>query len=1183
MTHREARHASAYEPNSISAQSAYIAAALLCFILEITTKPLQVESPCNCNRVDCMEARERYKPKPHIFSRLIYMWVTPAIDNGRLQNRYREDDLFRVPQDISGQQANIEFLTDWDTFGATNQQSLLFLLAKHTCRGILVSGAYMALSTAAQLLQPWMLKKAIEFFREYGRSDGVAFDEGLMLAMGMGFLGLVRAVAYQAHWHVLMKPYLWLEKVLAALVFRKTLRLSNESRSTHSTGEIASYLGVDVGILATSINYVHFVWEYPLRIVVVLYMLYKTVGYSSLVGVGLLLLNTGISARIARYVQRHTKSYVDSRDQRMQVLTETILNMKGIKLYAWQAAFIGRIDRIRNTLELAALKHVGLWKSLLTLTSSLVTVCIGLTTFAVYVIFDGTSHGQLSSQLIFVSLSLFMLLEEPLSQGPTVVSVLINAARSYSRICKLVTSNELDQNAVIREPYDRDAPGTGSSDVLVKVEDGSFKWLSTQEPTLTNVNLQCRREELVAVIGKVGSGKSSLVSAMLGDMVKCAGQVTIRGRVAYVPQQAWIVNATLRDNILFGNRFNQELYDRVIDACALRQDLEMLPGGDMTEIGEKGINLSGGQKARVSLARAVYSRADVYILDDPLAAVDAHVGKHIFTQVLGPQGMLRTRARILVTNAVQYLSNANHIIMLRDGAVLAEGDPETATKANDRTNGTAFSIMQIESLDVGAVSKDSIKFYLQASGYGNVAVSDLSQVDDNVPTCAELSIKGFIQMAVAILLIIVSAPLALVFVVPLSLVYVNLYKRFMPTTRDTRRMVNSMRNLCIGAAEETIGGASSIRAYSCQSRFENRYAERVENYTMAWWTYLCANRWLAVRLDIISAAILFFTNLALLFVQQGFGTVDGGRVGLSLTYALSLVGVLNVGIRYTSMLELAFISVERACKFSSLSSEAPEIIQDRRPTDEWPEKGMIEFKNYSTRYREGLDLVLKDLSFRVMPNQKVGIVGRTGAGKSSLTLALFRIIEAAGGQILLDGEDISQYGLFDVRSKLSIIPQDPVLFAGTVRENLDPFGHYSDQEVWQALEHAHLADFIRTKDKQLDFMVTQAGENFSVGQRQLICLARALLKKAKVLILDEATAAIDNSTDTIIQESIRKEFKQCTVLTIAHRLNTIIDSDMILVVDGGKLAEYDTPQNLLQNENSLFAKLVEEARASDTQ
>ncbi|KAJ1756479.1 hypothetical protein LPJ77_006706 [Coemansia sp. RSA 2523] len=331
-----------------------------------------------------------------------------------------------------------------------------------------------------------------------------------------------------------------------------------------------------------------------------------------------------------------------------------------------------------------------------------------------------------------------------------------------------------------------------------------------------------------------------------------------------------------------------------------------------------------------------------------------------------------------------------------------------------------------------------------------------------------------------------------------------------------------------------------------------------------------------------NTVILGTTLLAIGSVHY-FGYGDAGLVGLAVTYALDFISSLNWSVHNYADIANSMVQLERVIEYAELPSEAPDVIEDRVPVAMWPDQGMVEFKDYSTRYRNGLDLVLKGLSFRVQPNQKVGIVGRTGAGKSSLTLALFRIIEAASGQILIDGEDIAKYGLFDVRSKLSIIPQYPVLFAGTVRENLDPFNNYSDQAIWQALEHAHLADFIRTKDERLEFMVTQSGENFSVGQRQLICLARALLKRAKVLVLDEATAAIDNATDTIIQESIRKEFKNCTVLTIAHRLNTIIDSDMILVIDGGRLAEYDTPQNLLENENSLFAKLVEEAQAIDSQ
>ncbi|KAJ2863552.1 hypothetical protein GGI22_001932 [Coemansia erecta] len=347
---------------------------------------------------------------------------------------------------------------------------------------------------------------------------------------------------------------------------------------------------------------------------------------------------------------------------------------------------------------------------------------------------------------------------------------------------------------------------------------------------------------------------------------------------------------------------------------------------------------------------------------------------------------------------------------------------------------------------------------------------------------------------------------------------------------------------------------------------------RIDANQRCYYSLISLDRWLSIRLEWISAFVVFGAAL-LGVVSLVYGKADAGLVGLAVTYALQSTQQLSYMLRLGCDVENNMCDYVRIQEIEQLPSEAPEVIEVNKPDKAWPEQGMLEFQGYSTRYREGLDLVLKDLSFRVMPNQKVGIVGRTGAGKSSLTLALFRIVEAAEGRILLDGEDIAQYGLFGVRSKLSIIPQDPVLFAGTVRENLDPFSNYSDQEIWDALQHAHLAEFIRTKEEGLDFAVSQGGDNFSVGQRQLICLARALLKRAKVLVLDEATAAIDNSTDAIIQESIRKEFKNCTVLTIAHRLNTIIDSDMVLVLDNGKVAEYDTPQNLLANKNGLFKEL----------
>ncbi|KAJ1670053.1 hypothetical protein GGF38_001794, partial [Coemansia sp. RSA 25] len=461
--------------------------------------------------------------------------------------------------------------------------------------------------------------------------------------------------------------------------------------------------------------------------------------------------------------------------------------------------------------------------------------------------------------------------------------------------------------------------------------------------------------------------------------------------------------------------------------------------------------------------------------------------------------------------------------------------------------------------------------------------SDLRCCDEMLPRSVSSAVNTMVGVASAIAVIGFSTPLILVLMFPLSFVYRYLQQRYLFSSRETRRLESTTGSPIFSHFQESIAGVSTIRAYNQQSRFVIENENRLELNIRAYNTYAYQNRWLSMWLETLGNLVMLGTTLLAVGSLQYFGFGDAGLVGLSVSYALDFSTSLNWSVRSYTEVENLMVQLERVVDYARLPSEAPDVIEDNRPTEPWPEQGVVEFKNYSTRYREGLDLVLKDVSFTVKSRKKVGIVGRTGAGKSSLTLALFRIIEAAEGQILLDGEDIAQYGLFDVRSKLSIIPQDPMLFAGTVRENLDPFNSYSDQDIWRALEHAQLADFVRTKDERLEFVVTQGGENFSVGQRQLICLARALLKRASILVLDEATAAIDNSTDTIIQESIRKEFKDCTVLTIAHRLNTIIDSDMILVIDGGRLAEYDTPQNLLAKEESLFAKLVEEARTGDSQ
>ncbi|KAJ1857156.1 hypothetical protein GGF49_002084 [Coemansia sp. RSA 1853] len=1374
------------QPAAVVANTLFMLAALATMALECQPKPHGLYQLPEDDEDD-MEFQSP-EERANVFSRWTFSWMTPLLEQG-FRKPLQMADVWELSRQYRPDVVTAEFQSSWLAEQKRTNPSLFRATMRTYGAAWALAGFYKLVKDLVAFLNPILLSRLIGFVSTYHTPAAEPIENGYFYAISMFVVASVQTLAFQQHWTQNQRVNSLIKISYTTAIYRKTMALSNDARQKYNVGGIVTHMSVDSQRVADfTANFSHHLWSSPLQIVLALFLLYRTLGWTVYAGVLAMLISIPTSARLSRSMRALNKLLMGYRDQRMKIMDEVLSGIKIIKLYAWESSFIRRINEVRVKLELGTVRNYGMLQAVFSFVTTLVPFVVSFSTFGLYSLADNVSHGPLTPQLVFVALTLFNMLRFPLSFGPMVIPALLEAMVSSRRIFDFLTAGEIDFAAIEREPYDRDAPSTSIDDMLVSVENGTFKWLSADEPTLHGVSIQCKRDELVAVIGRVGAGKSSLVSAILGDMIKCDGSVRVRGSIAYVPQQAWIMNATLRDNILFGSRFDQEFYDRVVDACALRPDLDMLPGGDMTEIGEKGINLSGGQKARVSLARAVYARADIYILDDPLAAVDAHVGKHIFTHVLGPQGMLKTRARILVTNAVQYLSNVANIVMLRDGAVVDQGSFAQAmaqqnsifefihkyideAHSSQATSNTASDSEYIEDettqneqdgmvlpkgvgirrkstkqtlgrasvgimhgkrnaleTAVGAEQNRTITTevsrqghvewstyytYIKACGarnaliftialllasvsnvsanmwlkhwassnagtdlnlgpfmwskswspsstdtdpssslfystavhsvfyylfiYGGLGLlgasmsslqslllwtrcsirastkihqnmlhsvlrspmsffdvtplgrilnrfsSDLQRCDEMLPRSVSSMVNTMVNVVSAVTVIGMSTPLVLVLMLPLTIVYRYLQQRYLRSSRELRRLDSTTRSPIFAHFQESIGGVPTIRAYNQQPRFVYENESRVGLNMRAYYTYLSLNRWLSLRLETLGNTVMLGTTLLAIGSVQYFGYGDAGLVGLAVTYALDFTSSLNWSVRSYTEVENSMIQLERVVEYAELPSEAPEVIEDRRPATTWPDQGMVEFKDYSTRYREGLDLVLKGLSFRVLPNQKVGIVGRTGAGKSSLTLALFRIIEAAGGQILIDGEDIAKYGLFDVRSKLSIIPQDPVLFAGTVRENLDPFNNYSDQEIWQALEHAHLADVIRAKDERLEFMVTQSGENFSVGQRQLICLARALLKRAKVLVLDEATAAIDNATDTIIQESIRNEFKDCTVLTIAHRLNTIIDSDMILVVDGGRLAEYDTPQNLLENENSLFAKLVEEARATDSQ
>jgi len=822
---------------------------------------------------------------------------------------------------------------------------------------------------------------------------------------------------------------------------------------------------------------------------------------------------------------------------------------------------------------------------------------------------------------------------------------------------------------------------------------------------------------LVAVVGQVGCGKSTLLSAILGETEKLHGSVFVEGSVAYVSQQAWIQNATVRENILFSRAFDSARYERVIDTCALRQDLEILPAGDATEIGERGINLSGGQKQRVSLARAVYFNADIYLLDDPLSAVDAHVGKHIFDNVVGPRGMLRNKTRLLVTHGIHFLPQVDQIIVIKEGRISecgtysellansgafaeflqtyasenhsANSSGELARLSNSHTTRSSTSDEK-EVEDVEKLSEDEtgkmideersetgrVKFsvflsYLKSVGacftvttiiflflmeactvgtgvwlaywssanittnkqrdfyigiYGGIALGqgiftflmsisltfgsmlasrrlhhgllnnimrspmsffdttplgrivnrfskDMYVVDETLERAMCDFLWCLFDIIGLITAISYATPLFLAVLPFLGALYFYIQRVYVATSRQLKRIESVSRSPIYSHFLETITGATTIRAFSQQQRFIRDNYSRTDENQVAYYLSISSNRWLAIRLEFIGNCLILCAGL---FAVLSRDKIMSGLVGMSLTYSLEVTDTLNWFVRMTSDLETDLVAVERVKEYSETPSEAEWIKPDSRPPDNWPDMGSIAIEDFDLKYREGLPLVLKQINCVIGAGEKVGIVGRTGAGKSSLTLALFRILERAGGRIVIDGVDIANIGLQDLRSRLTIIPQDPVLFSGTLRLNLDPFDRHTDEELWKALEVSHLKNFVSGLDDGLQHAVAEGGENLSVGQRQLVCLARALLRKSKILVLDEATAAVDLETDELIQQTIRREFADRTVFTIAHRLNTIMDYDRVLVLDNGSVIEFDSPANLLKD-NGVFTKMAQDA------
>ncbi|XP_061394477.1 multidrug resistance-associated protein 1 isoform X1 [Musca vetustissima] len=1216
--------------------------------------------------------------------------------------------------------------------------------------GVFLFGSMMKLITdILTFAQPQVLRWIIGFVEDYTLPEDQQQPEwkGIFYAVLLFLLAAVQTIILGQYFHRMFIVGLRIRTALINAIYRKALVLSNATRKESTVGEIVNLMAVDAQRFMDLTTYLNMLWSAPLQIALALYFLWQLLGPSVLAGLAVMIILIPVNGVIANRIKTYQIRQMKYKDERVKLMNEVLSGIKVLKLYAWEPSFEKQVLEIREK-EIATLKSTAYLNASTSFLWSCAPFLVSLVTFATYVLID--ENNVLDATKTFVSLSLFNILRFPLTMLPMLISNLVQTQVSVKRINKFMNSEELDPNNVQHDPK-KPHP--------LSIENGVFSW-GDGDITLKNINMHVKKNTLCAIVGTVGSGKSSVVQAYLGEMEKISGSVNTVGSIAYVPQQAWIQNSTLRDNILFGKPYDRKRYNRVIDACALRPDIQMLSAGDQTEIGEKGINLSGGQKQRISMARAVYSDADLYFLDDPLSAVDSHVGKHIFEQVIGPKGLLGKKTRVLVTHGITFLPQTDNIYVMKMGEIsesgtyqellikkgdfsdfllqhLQEGGEEVEdldvikqqlegnlqsdelknqfrkaiTLAKQESLSDSVSVRSFESgtssirrrkrmdsqtsvttvaskkdledqgklietekSQTGGVEFAVYKHYMKsvgiflslatlilnfvfqafqigsnlwltkwsndkdvandtglrdmylgvygAFGFGQgvcsyfavVAVyygtfeaaktlhndllkiimrnsvsrffdiipigrllnhfsGDMEVIDGELPGTVDTLLTFLFSVLATIVVISMSTPIFLAVIVPIAFLYYFAQRFYVATSRQLMRLESVSRSPIYSHFGETVTGVSTIRAYAVQDRFIDESDNKVDKNQICKYPSLIANRWLAIRLEMVGNLIILFASL---FAVLG-GQTNPGLVGLSVSYALQVTQTLNWLVRMSSDIETNIVAVERIKEYGETKQEAPWEIEGSKVPRDWPEQGQVCFEDFKVRYREGLDLVLRGISFKIAGGEKVGIVGRTGAGKSSLTLALFRIIEAAGGRILIDGIDISTLGLHTLRSRLTIIPQDPVLFSGSLRINLDPFEVKSDEEIWKALELSHLKAFVKSLPSGLNHEITEGGENLSVGQRQLVCLARALLRKTKVLILDEATAAVDLETDDLIQKTIRSEFADCTILTIAHRLNTIMDSDKVIVLDKGEIAEFDSPANLLNNPQSAFYSMAKDA------
>ncbi|XP_029175572.1 multidrug resistance-associated protein 7 [Nylanderia fulva] len=1285
-----------------------------------------------------------------IISKLLFHWVTPLMEKGVKELLNHSDDLFDLPDQISTNtishdidkclnnmpkttnnriENNSEIPLQTNVKVITKKVTLFYLL--HKCFGweFYAVGILRFIADCSSFVGPILLNRLIGFIED--KNEPISY--GYIYA-SLIILSAIIGAFCNTHFTFWMSVVgLKIRSAIITLVYQKTLHSSNiDLNHNFNFGEIVNFMSTDSDRLVNSCPSFHTFWSIPLQLFITLYLLHKQIGVSFLAGVAFSIILIPINKVIANKIGKLSTKLMEYKDQRVRLMGEILRGITTIKVNVWEEHFLRNIFKLRES-EVKYLRGRKYLDALCVYFWATTPVIIAILTFGTYVLLG----NELDAKTVFTSMALLNMLIGPLNAFPWVLNGLTEAWVSLKRIQRMLDLPDMDaslyytditpdvdlllQNVTLTVNRPKsDTINASPKAIIAPSSSTDVKKSVTFEDddvfTLHNINLSVQKGQLIGIMGKVGSGKSLLLDGILAEITKTKGIIAVnddhRG-FGYVKQNPWLQRGTIRDNVLFGKSYDHNKYKNILKACALTSDLNSLPNKDLTAVGEAGNTLSGGQKTRISLARAIYADKDIYLLDDILATLDVKVAKHVFQHVI--LGLLRNKTRILCTHQIQYLINADLVIEMSKGKIINQGKPSdilpdledyllsesiesdldiasikmTPKEFNQSEKNEMDPLLEKETTEKGTVHFSVYTCYLKAVGqylaisiflsmilmqssknvtdlwlsywvthsntttinstnisrleklqfyydnyslhdtkyyltvysllavfnsiftlirafifaYGGLQAaitmhkqllkiiirakttffdiqsfgriinrfsSDTYTIDDSLPFITNILLAHVFGLVAIIIVTAYGLPWIFLVLAPLIPIYHWIQNHYRLTSREIKRLSSITLSPLYAHFSETLSGLTSIRAFRSVPRFKQENELLLEASQKTQFASVAISQWLALRLQFIGVALLAGVSI-MAVLQHQYNIADPGLIGLAITYALSVTGLLTGVVNSFTETEREMIAMERVKQY--LDHVPTENTMGTNPPYAWPSQGVVEFKEVVLKYRDHLVPSLKEVTFITRPAEKIGVVGRTGAGKSSLLASLFRLTEISSGSILIDNVNIQTLQLNALRSRLAIIPQNPFLFWGTIRENVDPLDQYTDMHIYKTLEKCKVHSLVYRLGG-LGAVLDEGGSNLSAGQRQLFCLVRAVLHNAKIVCIDEATANVDEETDKFIQATIKSSFQSATVITIAHRIKTIMHCDRVLVMGDGEVLEFDEPNLLIQNADSYFYHLA---------